>query len=212
MKVITIGRSSKNNIVINDPYVGRHHCQIVENYGRCSIVNIDAKNGTFVNGKKICGETTLSPMDIVKIGNTVLPWQTYIPPPSPPPAPAPSPYGIWVLLLGLVSLGLIAYIVITFFTSFTGRIAGGFGGTEGLLKWFPFHLRGHLFNLSGQWVPMIAALILSIVASFINGVLIESEQEDSISKAGKGLAGFALGVSILFLILAIFAPQIAGLY
>ena len=30
MKVITIGRSHDNVVRIDDPYVGRHHCQIVQ--------------------------------------------------------------------------------------------------------------------------------------------------------------------------------------
>lgn len=78
MKVIRIGRSSDNDYVINDPYVGRHHCQIIVNYDRYSVVNIDAKNGTYVNGNKINGEVCLNLSDIVRVGNTTLPWQTYV--------------------------------------------------------------------------------------------------------------------------------------
>ena len=216
MKVITIGRSSNNDEKINDPYVGRHHCQIIYDNGQFRIVNIDAKNGTYVNGNKINGEMILSSADIVKIGNTVIPWKTYFveigesPLPPPPPPPPPS-YGIWVFLSGLASLGFIAYIVIDYLTSFGGKMAGIFGGAEGILKLFPIYLHGYI-GIEGQWFPMIAALVLAIVASFINGVLIEEEQEDGMSKAGKGIASFTLVVSIIFLLLAIFAKQIVEQY
>ena len=48
-------------------------------------------------------------------------------------------------------------------------------------------------------------------AIFIFGT-IEKEQEDSISKAGNKMANFAIGVASIFLLLAIFAPQITKLY
>jgi hypothetical protein len=78
MKVITIGRSSDNDVKINDPYVGRYHCQIVEDNGSFRLTDLETKNGTYVNGMKIKGEVTLYPTDIIKIGNTVLPWKQYL--------------------------------------------------------------------------------------------------------------------------------------
>lgn len=81
MKVITIGRSSENNIVINDAKVSRTHLQLVQNdNGVCSVVDLNSANGTFVNGQKITGEVHLQPNDIIRIGNTTLPWQEYIKP------------------------------------------------------------------------------------------------------------------------------------
>ncbi len=81
MKVITIGRSSENNIVINDAKVSRIHLQLVQNdNGICSVVDLNSANGTFVNGQKITGEVCLQPNDVIRIGNTTLPWQEYIKP------------------------------------------------------------------------------------------------------------------------------------
>lgn len=81
MKVITIGRSSENNIVINDAKVSRTHLQLVQNdNGVCSVVDLNSANGTFVNGQKITGEVRLQPHDVIRIGNTTLPWQEYIKP------------------------------------------------------------------------------------------------------------------------------------
>ena len=78
MKRITIGRSSMNDVNINDPYVSRQHCQIIQNDdGDYILIDKSSANGTFVNGVKIQGEVNLNPNDIVRIGNTILPWSTY---------------------------------------------------------------------------------------------------------------------------------------
>lgn len=83
MKVITIGRSTENNIVINDAKVSRTHLQLVQNdNGVCSVVDLNSANGTFVNGQKITGEARLLPSDTIRIGDTTLHWQEYIKPSS----------------------------------------------------------------------------------------------------------------------------------
>lgn len=79
MKVITIGRSDENNIVIKDAKVSRTHLQLVQNdNGICSVVDLNSVNGTFVNGKKITGEVYLQASDIIRIGDTTLNWHKYI--------------------------------------------------------------------------------------------------------------------------------------
>lgn len=78
MKVKTIGRNQDNDVVVNDYRVSRTHLQIVQNdSGNCSVVDLNSVNGTFVNGQRITGEYYLQANDIVKIGDTILPWQTY---------------------------------------------------------------------------------------------------------------------------------------
>ncbi|MDR1810326.1 MAG: FHA domain-containing protein [Prevotella sp.] len=77
MKLITIGRDTDNSIVINDSKVSRHHLQIICEGDNFRIVDLGSTNGTFVNDCKITGETRLYPNDTVRIGNTVLPWQSY---------------------------------------------------------------------------------------------------------------------------------------
>ena len=80
MKVITIGRSTQNDVVINDPYVGRNHLQLIQkDDGAFYVVDFGSKNGTYVNGNKVHGEVRLSSSDIVRIGNTTLPWKSYFP-------------------------------------------------------------------------------------------------------------------------------------
>ncbi len=94
MKVITFGRNDNNDVIINDQFVGRNHCQIVEDNGKFLVVDLNSTNGTFVNGKRIAGQQQLSISDEVRIGQTTLNWQTYFrqfPTPSPVPTPVPSP-------------------------------------------------------------------------------------------------------------------------
>jgi hypothetical protein len=111
MKVITVGRNPGNNVVINDPLVGRNHCQIIQDdYGNFSLVDNNSTNGTFVNGQRRQGQVRLNPSDIIRIGNTTLPWRSYFadskgpdgggtivypPPPPPPPPPKVPPTYLW---------------------------------------------------------------------------------------------------------------------
>ena len=78
MKVIRIGRDTGNDVVINDPLVSRIHCQIIQDdYGHFRLIDMNSSNGTFINGILRHGEVNLKISDIVIIGNTTLPWQTY---------------------------------------------------------------------------------------------------------------------------------------
>ena len=78
MKIIKIGRSSSNDVNIKDPLVSRAHCQIIQDdNGNFRLIDINSRNGTFINGTQRHGEVRLNRSDIVRIGNTTLPWQTY---------------------------------------------------------------------------------------------------------------------------------------
>ena len=79
MRVITFGRLSSNDVVINDPLVTRefHMKLYILDDGRYKVVD-GSKNGTFVNGRKIPGESFINRGDIIRIGNTTVPWENYI--------------------------------------------------------------------------------------------------------------------------------------
>lgn len=77
MKVVTIGRDINNDIVVYDSKASRYNSQIIYEADHFRIVDLNSSNGTFVNDNKITGETALHVNDIVRIGNTVLPWNTY---------------------------------------------------------------------------------------------------------------------------------------
>jgi hypothetical protein len=77
MQVITIGRDSKNDVVINEDSISRHHVQIIREGDSYRIVDFNSTNGTYVNSVRIRGEMQLVPGDEVCIGSTPLPWQDY---------------------------------------------------------------------------------------------------------------------------------------
>lgn len=78
MRVITVGRDASNDRVIDDPYATRNHLQIIQHDdGHFSLADFGSTNGTYVNGQKINGEIPLNDMDIVRIGNTTIPWRMY---------------------------------------------------------------------------------------------------------------------------------------
>ena len=80
MKLIKIGRSSENDIVIDDDTnISRHHAELfIDDEERVFLTDLNSANGTYVNGKKLLGSEFLKENDIVKIGKTVLPWKNYL--------------------------------------------------------------------------------------------------------------------------------------
>ena len=78
MKTIKIGRGLSNDININDAMVSETHCQITkDDSGNYHLTDLNSTNGTFINGTQSDGEVLLSKSDVVRIGITTLPWQTY---------------------------------------------------------------------------------------------------------------------------------------
>lgn len=78
MRVITIGTGADNDICLSDSHVSRHHCQIIENEnGSCFIVDMQSTNGSYVNGKRVQGQVALMNNDVIRIGNTTLPWRSW---------------------------------------------------------------------------------------------------------------------------------------
>lgn len=78
MKIITIGRGSNNDVVINDGVVSTNHARItVSDIGEIYIEDLNSKNGTFVNGKRISKES-LSSSSVVVLGNHSIDWKQII--------------------------------------------------------------------------------------------------------------------------------------
>ncbi len=78
MKVITIGRGDENDVVVNDSHASRNHLQIIlHDDGHYTLLDFGSTNGTYVNGQIISGEIPLDKNDVVRIGNTTIPWRLY---------------------------------------------------------------------------------------------------------------------------------------
>jgi hypothetical protein len=73
----TIGRMPDNDVVLQDPYVSRRHCAILVHTGEnCEVHDIASKNGTFVNGRKINGPTSLNSGDEIRMCGKQLVFMT----------------------------------------------------------------------------------------------------------------------------------------
>ncbi|NUM44979.1 MAG: FHA domain-containing protein [Anaerolineales bacterium] len=70
----TIGRSSKNDIVINDVSASRHHAEFIfepiNNF--VSLQDLRSTNGTYINRNRLTGSIRLSANDIVRIGTVLI--------------------------------------------------------------------------------------------------------------------------------------------
>ena len=79
MKQLKIGRAKHCDIVINDSTVSSEHLEVFkDDEGNVFITDLNSSNGTFVNGKRVVGSEKLNQNDIVKVGNSVLPWRNYL--------------------------------------------------------------------------------------------------------------------------------------
>ncbi len=73
MKIIKIGRSHSNNCVFsNDSVSGTHAILELESGGqRGKIRDLNSKNGTFVNNKKVIGEIPVTVNDSIRFGSEI---------------------------------------------------------------------------------------------------------------------------------------------
>lgn len=67
---LTIGRSSRNDICISDPFASRLHAEIRRENDQVLLMDNGSANGTFVNGRRVTGTVPLNVGDMVRIGET----------------------------------------------------------------------------------------------------------------------------------------------
>ncbi len=64
----TIGKSTKNDIVLDDGTVSREHAKIVEDNGHFKLIDLGSTNGTYVNGHVLKKQRYLEPDDEIGFG------------------------------------------------------------------------------------------------------------------------------------------------
>lgn len=185
MKVINIGRSSSNDICIQDDFVSRKHCQLIQDdRGNITIVDTNSKNGTYVNGMKLHGQVKLNKSDIVRIGNTTLPWRDYIKdqisisqestPILDPVHPGSKPYqksglGTIALIISIISAGLLIYVAVL------------------IMKWGIFALIGNASTFA------IISLIMNIIALVLACIANAKDYKDEdAANIAEFISGFCL--------------------
>jgi pSer/pThr/pTyr-binding forkhead associated (FHA) protein len=68
----TIGRDPQNTIVIKDNYVSRYHATLQVVHTRIYLGDLNSRNGSFVNGRRIITPTPLGHGDRLRCGQTEL--------------------------------------------------------------------------------------------------------------------------------------------
>jgi hypothetical protein len=72
--LISLGRASDNDVIVDDPMVSRHHCQLKLQHGAYSFADLGSRNGSLVNGQQV-SEIALGPGDRIRIGDTEIEFQ-----------------------------------------------------------------------------------------------------------------------------------------
>jgi phosphoserine phosphatase RsbU/P len=73
---LTIGRSSRNDICISDPFASRLHAELRREGDHVLLVDNGSANGTFLNGQRVNGAVRLEPGDLVRIGETEIEYKS----------------------------------------------------------------------------------------------------------------------------------------
>lgn len=68
---IRIGRQSDNDLVVTDPGVSRHHAEVINTNGTCTLHDLGSTNGTYVNGT-VVSEHALREGDRISLGSTIV--------------------------------------------------------------------------------------------------------------------------------------------
>ena len=72
--LISVGRSSDNDVIVDDGEVSRHHCQLKLQHGAYSFADLGSRNGSYVNGQPV-SEVALGPGDRIQLGDTEIEFQ-----------------------------------------------------------------------------------------------------------------------------------------
>jgi len=70
-RVTTIGRATRNSIVVVNPSVSRFHCELSYVNGRWELHDLNSRKGTIVNGDSLDGRRKLIPGDIIRLSSAV---------------------------------------------------------------------------------------------------------------------------------------------
>jgi serine/threonine protein kinase len=82
-----VGRSQTAEVCLTDPSISRMHCRVRVNGREATLVDVESRHGTYINGKRIT-QKVLRPGDIISIGQTQLRFVSDTEPSTLDPAPA----------------------------------------------------------------------------------------------------------------------------
>jgi pSer/pThr/pTyr-binding forkhead associated (FHA) protein len=73
---MTIGRSSRTDIRISDPYASRVHAEIKREGDQLFLSDAGSANGTYVNGQRVKAPVPLRSGDLIRIGGTEIEYSS----------------------------------------------------------------------------------------------------------------------------------------
>ena len=68
---VRLGRQADNDLVVTDPGVSRHHAEVTNERGTCTLRDLGSTNGTVVNGARV-REHALRDGDRIQLGSSVV--------------------------------------------------------------------------------------------------------------------------------------------
>jgi hypothetical protein len=74
--VIHLGRGSSNDIILQDSQVSRQHAELSQQGDQFVIRDLGSTNGTYVNDERVVGSRPLRPGDRIRIGDTILAYES----------------------------------------------------------------------------------------------------------------------------------------
>jgi pSer/pThr/pTyr-binding forkhead associated (FHA) protein len=72
---VTLGRSSKCDVVLDDPNVSREHAELRPRGGSWVLTDLGSTNGSSVNGRRIDAPTVVKPGDEIELGSLVMSFE-----------------------------------------------------------------------------------------------------------------------------------------
>jgi transcriptional regulator with GAF, ATPase, and Fis domain len=69
---ITIGRAPTNAICVKDERCSRNHAEVFQSQGQWTLRDLDSRNGTMVDGKRLQADYLLQAGDVIRIGSSQL--------------------------------------------------------------------------------------------------------------------------------------------
>ena len=84
---VVIGKREGNDLILDRTNISREHCQIIQVNGGFFVRDLQSRNGTFVNGDKINGDTILEHGSTIQLGDFLL---RFLDTSSAPPGTSPN--------------------------------------------------------------------------------------------------------------------------